>query len=65
MAGTREGGERAAATNKKLYGDDFYTQIGRKGGRISRGGGFAMDRELAAAAGRKGGQKSRRTPNVA
>ncbi len=69
MAGTREGGLKAAATNKARYGDgrngteSFYTMIGRKGGRISRGGGFAMSRELASEAGRKGGQASRRKPS--
>lgn len=62
MAGTRSGGLRAAATNKTLYGDDFYRRIGHIGGRISRGGGFAMNRELAVEAGRKGGKASRRGP---
>lgn len=60
MAGTREGGVRAAATNKQRYGLNFYEQIGRKGGRISRGGGFAMNHELAVEAGRKGGKASRK-----
>jgi general stress protein YciG len=66
MAGTREGGIKAAATNKQRYGDglngteSFYTKIGRKGGMISRGGGFAVNRELAQSAGRKGGKASRR-----
>lgn len=32
MAGTKEGGKRAAATNKDKYGDDFYARIGAKGG---------------------------------
>lgn len=61
MAGTRAGGLRAAATNKTRYGLNFYEQIGRKGGKISRGGGFAVNRELAVEAGRKGGRASRRT----
>jgi general stress protein YciG len=60
MAGTILGGRKAAETNKKLYGEDFYTNIGRKGGKLSRGGGFAMNRELAVEAGRKGGSASRR-----
>ena len=35
MAGTREGGKKAAAKN--LANDpDFYKRIGAKGGRISR-----------------------------
>ncbi len=66
MAGTRAGGRKAAATNKMRYGLSFYEQIGRKGGKISRGGGFAMNRELAVEAGRRGGKASRRTKaNVA
>lgn len=59
MAGTKMGGLKAAATNKQRYGLAFYEQIGAKGGRKSRGGGFAMNRELAVVAGRKGGQARR------
>jgi general stress protein YciG len=61
MAGTVAGGKAAAATNKSRYGKDFYSDIGREGGKISRGGGFASDRDLAVEAGRKGGTISRRT----
>ena len=60
MAGTKLGGMRAAATDKKKYGDDFYSRIGGKGGRNGHTGGFASNRELARIAGRKGGLKSRR-----
>ena len=62
MAGTEMGGRKAAATNKTRYGLNFYEQIGAKGGRKSRGGGFAANRELAVEAGRKGGKASRRSP---
>ena len=60
MAGTRIGGQKAAMTNKLRYGMNFYETIGRAGGTISRGGGFAKNRALAVEAGRKGGQASRR-----
>ena len=60
MAGTKMGGQKAAATNKQRYGLSFYESIGRKGGQISRGGGFAMNHQLAVEAGRKGG-KARHT----
>lgn len=63
MSGTRAGGLKAATTNKQRYGLNFYPEIGRKGGKISRGGGFAMNHELAAEAGAKGGRASRRTKN--
>jgi general stress protein YciG len=59
MAGTKEGGKKAALTNKSLYGLGYYKEIGRKGGRISRGGGFAANLELAKEAGRKGGSAPR------
>jgi general stress protein YciG len=60
MAGTRLGGRKAAATNKQRYGANFYESIGRLGGAVSRGGGFAKNPDLAREAGRKGGQASRR-----
>lgn len=69
MAGTHEGGRKAAETNKRRYGDgtggteNFYTIIGRKGGKISRGGGFTKH-DVAVAAGRKGGQVSKRNKNA-
>jgi len=61
MAGTKVGGIKAAQTNKQRYGVQFYERIGRKGGTISRGGGFAKNPELARIAGRKGGMQSRRS----
>ena len=59
MAGTREGGKKAAAKN--LANDpNFYARIGRIGGSNGRSGGFASNPELAKIAGAKGGRKSRR-----
>ncbi len=69
MAGTKAGGLAAAATNKRLNGDDFYARIGKKGGKRSRTGGFASNkvgpdgltgRERARKAGAVGGRISRR-----
>lgn len=60
MAGTKAGGKAAAATNKAKYGTDFYARIGAKGGKIGTTGGFFANRELARAAGAKGGRISRR-----
>lgn len=64
MGGTVNGGLAAAATNRQRYGLNFYEDIGRMGGKISRGGGFAANHELAVMAGRKGGHASRRRPRV-
>lgn len=63
MAGTKAGGLKAALKNKERYGKDFYRMIGSKGGqqKPSKPRGFAADKELARAAGAKGGRISRRT----
>lgn len=71
MAGTKEGGQKAAATNKAKHGDGFYARIGAMGGRAGHTGGFASDKvgndgltgsERARIAGAKGGRISRRGP---
>ena len=56
MAGTKTGGSRAATTNKQRYGDDFYSNIGRLGGKASRPERrpFSQNRELARMTGKKG-----------
>ncbi len=73
MAGTRKGGQAAAARNLEKYGADFYARIGAMGGVKGRNGGFAsklVDKngmtghERAVEWGRKGGQISRRTKAV-
>jgi hypothetical protein len=65
MAGTKAGGQAAAATNKQKYGSDFYSKIGAKGGKLGKTGGFFANRELARQAGAKGGRISRRSKKVA
>jgi len=57
MSGTIEGGIKAAETNKKKYGQDFYRNIGSEGGKAGRGGGFAKT-GLGSLAGQIGGIKS-------
>lgn len=59
MAGTRAGGLKAAATNKK-NNPNFYRDIGRIGGQNGHTGGFAANPELAKIAGAKGGRTSKR-----
>lgn len=59
MAGTKIGGQKAAAKN--LAKDpNFYAKIGAKGGANGRTGGFAANPELARVAGAKGGRISKR-----
>lgn len=60
MAGTTSGGRKAAKTNIKRHGKDFYAKIGHLGGKNGTTGGFYADPERARAAGSKGGQRSRR-----
>lgn len=60
MAGTKEGGRKAAITNKIKQGEDFYKRIGSKGGKWSGLKGFALDPERAKRAGQKGGKISKR-----
>lgn len=73
MAGTKAGGLKAAATNKRKYGEGFYARIGKQGGVKSNTGGFATmkigkdgltGRERARKAGAKGGKISRRGPGI-
>lgn len=65
------GGLKAAATNKAKYGNNFYANIGRRGGKAGNTGGFASEtigkdgltgKERAKIAGAKGGRKSKRGP---
>lgn len=69
MAGTKEGGQKAAKKNKELYGAGFYAKIGAVGGKLGRTGGFASElkgpdgltgRERASLVGSKGGKISKR-----
>lgn len=71
MAGNKDGGRRAAATNKERHGKDFYARIGARGGKNGHTGGFASDvvgkdgltgAQRAKIAGAIGGRKSKRGP---
>lgn len=59
MAGTKTGGAKAAAVNKKKD-PDFYRKIGAIGGKNGRTGGFASNPKLAKLAGAMGGHLSKR-----
>lgn len=62
MAGTKEGGIKARATNMAKHGATFYADIGRKGGKTHHPETrpFTLNPELAQRAGARGGQISRR-----
>lgn len=64
MSGTKKGGLKTYRTNLKKYGKDFYSRIGRKGGKNGHTGGFAANPELAKIAGAKGGRKSKRGASI-
>ena len=63
MAGTKAGGQKAAAKNL-LKDPNFYAKIGAKGGARGHTGGFAANPALARIAGAKGGRISRRKKTV-
>ena len=55
MSGTRAGGKRFARKMKDKYGEDYFKQIGSRGGKKSVGGGFTGDSARAIAVGKTGG----------
>lgn len=72
MAGSKNGGLKAAKTNKERYGEDWYKKIGKIGGsRCGTEGGFASKKvgedgltgpQRAREAGKIGGKVSKRGP---
>ena len=68
MAGNKIGGIKASLKNKEKYGEDFYKNIGQKGGSVlGVTKGFAIaksypedDPRHPSNAGRKGGTVSKR-----
>lgn len=60
MAGTKAGAKKAAETNKRRHGDDFYRVIGKKGGENGNTGGFQTDPKRAKLCGSIGGSISKR-----
>lgn len=70
MSGTKAGGLKAKLTNLERHGENFYRNIGKKGGQNGHTGGFKTNLrdkngltgfERARIYGRIGGMKSRRT----
>lgn len=67
MSGSKIGGLKAAETNRKKYGENFYIKLGSKGGTQTylKGKlihGFKKNDEHTRAAGRLGGKISKRGP---
>lgn len=69
MGQTKAGAAKARQKVIELYGEDYYSKIGRKGGSTGTTGGFASNKlgkdgltgkERAAVAGRIGGINSTR-----
>lgn len=65
MVGNKAGGLKAAETNKRKYGESFYSRIGKKGGQNGHEKGFGVNRALAHIAGSKGGRNSARGRSLA
>lgn len=66
MAGTKAGGIKARETNLERYGEDYYQNIGYKGGSAEHlypRGFAAMPQWKRQQAGAKGGKKSKRGPS--
>ena len=62
MSGTIVGGKKACETNKEKYGEDFYKNLGQKGGKAEhkKPRWFQLHPELARKAGAVGGKRSKR-----
>lgn len=62
LSGTSKGGKLAAETNKRKYGEDFYKNIGSKGGSTytEKAKGFAANPAFAKEVGRKIGRKTKK-----
>lgn len=60
MSGTKAGGLKVKETLIKRHGENFFKEIGSKGGKVCCPKGFALNPELAKVAGQKGGKISKR-----
>lgn len=65
MSGTLEGGRKAAKANIERYGQNYYSELGKRGGKAphTKPRGFAANPELARLAGKRGGELSKRGPS--
>ena len=65
MAGNKKGGAKAAETIRRLYGDDFWSKVGKKGGNKTGVSWLTGNSELAAKIGRMGkGKKHHRRKSM-
>lgn len=62
MAGTKAGGQKCKQRLLERYGEDYFSKMGKKGGKAMVPKGFALNPELASRAGKLGGSISRRGP---
>lgn len=60
--GTLAGGKKAAKANLERHGQNYYSELGKLGGKAkhTKPRGFAANPELARLAGKRGGQISKR-----
>lgn len=65
MSGTKEGAKRAAATMKAKYGENYYSEMGKIGGKARIPKGYAlMSKDKHREASAKGGRISRRVKKI-
>lgn len=62
MSGTKVGGLKCSQTNKERYGEDYYKNLGKRGGKAEhkKPRWFQLHPELARKAGAIGGMRSKR-----
>lgn len=65
MSGTLAGGRKAAKANIERHGQNYYSELGKLGGKAkhNKPRGFAANPELARLAGKRGGELSKRGPS--
>lgn len=64
MAGTPEGGRKAAAKVKQKYGERVFAEWGRRASRTGMGGFANLDRDKASEIAIKGGQSGHRARSI-
>lgn len=60
MSQTKEGAKRAVETMRKKYGEDYFKNLGKAGGKMTRGYQFAHGKITPSEAGKQGGRGNKK-----